>query len=225
MLHIKCFVFNEFGERCTVAWNDSLEAVIVDPGCRTPQERDALTGFIRSQGLRPVRIVLTHAHFDHIYGVAYLSRIYGICTSLNAKDRVILENNGVFCSRFGMPLPEEFATEDLREGDVITFGSGENVSRWEVLETPGHTPGGVCLLDRQERILFSGDTLFAGSIGRTDNPWGDYDALMEGIFGKLMTLDGDITVIPGHGDQTTIADERMKNPFLQPFNEPFEEDA
>ena len=208
-----------------MAWNDSLEAVIVDPGCRTPQERDALTGFIRSQGLKPVRIVLTHAHFDHIYGVAYLSRIYGICTSLNAKDRVILENNGVFCSRFGMPLPEEFASEDLREGDVITFGNGENVSRWEVLETPGHTPGGVCLLDRQERILFSGDTLFFFFFGRTDNPWGDYDALMEGIFGKLMTLDGDITLIPGHGDQTTIADERMKNPFLQPFNEPFEEDA
>jgi glyoxylase-like metal-dependent hydrolase (beta-lactamase superfamily II) len=107
----------------------------------------------------------------------------------------------------------------VKEGDVIKIGN----LNFEVIETPGHTPGGVCYLERNEKILFSGDTLFAGSIGRTDNQWADYDALMSGIFTKLMELDGDITVIPGHGPETTIATERTTNPFLMPFNEPFED--
>ena len=109
--------------------------------------------------------------------------------------------------------------DTLHDGDTVKFGETE----FEVLSTPGHTPGGVCFLDRADKVLFSGDTLFAGSIGRTDHPQGDYDRLMEGIFNKLMTLDGDIDVIPGHGPHTTITDERTKNPFLQPFNLPYEE--
>ena len=92
-----------------------------------------------------------------------------------------------------------------------------------MLETPGHTPGGVCYLERTEKMLFSGDTLFAGSIGRTDHPGGDYDLMMKSIWEKIMCLDGDISVIPGHGPETDIATERMTNPFLLPFNEPYEE--
>ncbi len=107
----------------------------------------------------------------------------------------------------------------ISEGDTVDVGN----LHFEVIETHGHTPGGVCYLERSEKVLISGDTLFAGSIGRTDHPGGDYDALMKGIFSKLMVLDGDITVIPGHGPCTTIADERTKNPFLMPFNEPCEE--
>ena len=120
-----------------------------------------------------------------------------------------------------MPAEEGGRLTGIKDGDIIEWGDN---NRWEVLATPGHTPGGVCFLDRTEKLLVSGDTLFAGSIGRTDNQWGDYDALMESIFGKLMPLDGDIEVIPGHGPHTSIADERTKNPFLMPFNEPLEEE-
>ena len=95
--------------------------------------------------------------------------------------------------------------------------------KFEVISTPGHTPGGVCYLERAEKILISGDTLFAGAIGRTDNQWGDYDELIKGILTKLMVLDGDTDVIPGHGPLTSIAREGMTNPFLLPFNEPYED--
>ena len=95
--------------------------------------------------------------------------------------------------------------------------------RFEVLETPGHSVGGVCYLERNGKLLLSGDTLFAGAIGRSDHPGGDYDILMQSIFTKLMCLVGDIAVYPGHGPQTDIATERMTNPFLMPFNEPYEE--
>ena len=95
---------------------------------------------------------------------------------------------------------------------------------FKAIYTPGHTPGGLCWYCEEEKILFSGDTLFSGSIGRTDNIYGDYDSLMAGINGKLMEMDGDIDVLCGHGPATTIADERQKNPFLLPFNEPFQDD-
>ena len=103
------------------------------------------------------------------------------------------------------------------EGDVVTVGA----LKFEVIETPGHTVGGVCYLERENGVLFSGDTLFAGAIGRSDHPGGDYDVLMKSIFEKIMTLDGAIEVHPGHGPSTDIATERMTNPFLLPFNEPY----
>ncbi len=249
MLNIKSFCFNPFQECCTVAWDETGEAVIVDPGCVSPAERTSLTDFISSSLLRPKYILLTHAHFDHIFGVTALAAEYGIPVVMDAADRVIIENNKWFCMNFGLPVPdngfaggewrtfsnaeaETVATAGngeyrptvltVRDGDTVEWGAGR---RWEVLSTPGHTPGGVCYLDREARLLLSGDTLFAGAIGRTDNRWGDYDALIRGIFTKLMVLEGDITVIPGHGGPTTIADERTKNPFLMPFNEEYPDEA
>jgi len=236
-MKIKCFYFNSFQECCSVVRDREGRAVIVDPGCYTPEEISSLKGFVKAEGLAVEKILLTHAHFDHIYGVAELSSFYGVPVLMNPADKVILENEYFFCSMFGLRTPDTgFAVTDIADGDIIEAGS----LRFEVLATPGHTPGGVCFLcsDAEDcgntekaaeygcggKVLLSGDTLFAGSIGRTDNRWGDYDALMKGIFEKLMVLDGDITVIPGHGHPTGIAEERMKNPFLQPFNEPFEED-
>ena len=114
---------------------------------------------------------------------------------------------------------ERMVLKNVKDGDIIEAGA----MRFEVLETPGHTTGGVCYLERKEKVLLSGDTIFAGAIGRTDHPGGDYDTIMKSIFGKLMSLDRDITVIPGHGPASDIATERMTNPFLLPFNEPYEE--
>ena len=224
MIHIEYFTFNAFLERCSVVWDADGNSAIVDPGFYSETERDILYRFIENNRLTVKAILLTHGHFDHIYGVAEAAGHYDVPVYMHPADMVIInEANPALCPAFGLKTPEPFcgtshSVRTVKEGDTISIGS----LNFEVIETPGHTPGGVCYLERTEKVLFSGDTLFAGSIGRTDNQWADYDSLMSGIFGKLMELDGDITVIPGHGPDTSIATERMTNPFLMPFNEPFE---
>ena len=222
MINTKYFIFNAFQENCIVVWDEEGNCAIVDPGFCGDDEGGIVADFIASKGLKPICVMLTHGHFDHIYGVKRMAERYGIPVYMSSKEKVILEQaNGMICGAYGMPLPDiSFDWKNIEEGDVIEVGS----LRFEVIATPGHTPGGVCYLERNEKVMLSGDTLFAGCIGRTDNQWGDYDALISGILDKLMALDGDIRVLPGHGPQTTVADERMKNPFLQPFNEPWDEE-
>lgn len=214
MIHIEHFTFNAFQERTLILWDNDGICAFVDPGFSTAAERDKMTGFITGKNLKPACIMLTHAHFDHIYGVAELANTYNIPIYMHPREKHTIEvTNPYLCKAFGLPEPQAFEAEGT---PCIKVGSLE----FEVIETPGHTPGGVCFLERNEKVLISGDTLFAGAIGRTDHPGGDYDLLMKSIFEKLMCLDGDITVIPGHGPDTSIADERMTNPFLLPFNEP-----
>lgn len=219
MIKIKRFYFNEFRECCIVAGDETGECVIVDPGCGTAEEKAELYGYIEKEGLKPVKILLTHAHFDHVLGLTDCARKYGIPACMHPEERRTLASNGIFAKNFGFVMPAvEAEFTDLADGDTVTFGN----TAFEVLHTPGHTPGGVCYLDKADKVLFSGDTLFAGSIGRTDLPDGDYDILMKSLI-RLMCLDGDIYVIPGHGPATTVADEHTKNPFLQPFNLPADE--
>ena len=230
MVHIEYFIVNSFMERCSIVWDDDRYCAIVDPGCASEEEILKVVSFISEHDLRPECIMLTHAHFDHIYGMSALAEEYSIPVYAHMNELSTLENtNPYMCRCYGLPLPETFPMIkriseaaipsrfiQITERDTIEVGS----LRFNVLETPGHTPGGVCFLERNEKILFSGDTLFAGSIGRTDLPGGDYDALMKSIFEKLIVLDGDVKVIPGHGPASEIAQERMTNPFLLPFNEP-----
>lgn len=219
MMHTEHFTFNSFYTRCSVVWDDNSSCAIIDPGFASEQEASDLKSFISAKGLKPVCIMLTHGHFDHILGTAELASDYGIPVYMHPSDKFTLENNEYFCRCFGAPLPAAFETTDVTEGSVIEVGT----LRFEVIETPGHTVGGVCYLERSCKTLFSGDTLFAGAIGRTDHPGGDYDMIMKSILEKLIVLDSDITVIPGHGPCTDLATEGMTNPFLLPFNEPFED--
>lgn len=233
MIHIKEFSFNTFQTRCCVVWDEDGICAFVDPGFSDASERTELVSFVESKGLKPSCIMLTHAHFDHTYGVADLARTYGIPVYMDRKETFTIENtNPYVCGAYGLPLPEAFEAQDFPGGgarsgeDASGAASGGAAVRvgsllFEVLETPGHSVGGVCLLERGEKVLFSGDTLFAGAIGRTDHPGGDYDLLMKSIFTQLMALDGDTVVIPGHGPVSDIATERMTNPFLLPFNEPY----
>ena len=164
--------------------------------------------------------MLTYGHLDHIPGTAALASAFGgLPVYMHPADRFTLESNEYFCRCFGAPMPEAFETAVVVEGSGVEVGC----LRFEVIETPGHTVGGVCYLERSEKTLFCGDTLFAGAIGRTDHPGGDYDKIMESIFTKLLHLEGDTKVIPGHGPCSDIATERMTNPFLLPFNEPYED--
>ena len=218
MMHIEHFTFNIFLERTIIVWDENGFCAFVDPGFSSDREKDKLVSFVTEKGLKPACIMLTHGHFDHVAGVAELVELYGIPVYMHTEEKYTLDvTNPVLGRAFGLSEPKAF--DYTHASGTIEVGS----LKFEVIETPGHSKGSVCFLERNEKVLFSGDTLFAGAIGRTDHPGGDYDMLMKSIFEKLMCLDGDITVIPGHGPETSIADERMTNPFLLPFNEPYNE--
>ena len=220
MIHIKQFTFGLFQEHCFLAWDNEKNCAIIDPGAESDNEREELSNFIKANDLRITAILLTHAHFDHIYGLADCIEKFNAPVYMSSKEENTLNANDFLCKQFHLAPPlKPINTIDISEGDIITVGSLE----FEVISTPGHTIGGVSYLEKKEKTLFSGDSLFAGAIGRSDFPGGDYDQLMESIMIKLMALDGDINVYPGHGPSTDIATERTTNPFLFPFNEPYED--
>ena len=219
MLNVRYSVFNLFEERTYVAWRDAGRCVIVDPGCREGAELDALEGLLAQESLTPAAILLTHGHIDHILGVKPLQDRYGIPVYMHPADTAALDYNQRMAERFRMKLPGEFAWTPLADGQSLEIAD----MRFEVIATPGHTPGCVCFLEREEGILFTGDTLFAGSIGRTDFPYSEYDDEIRSIMERLLPLDPGTTILPGHGPASTIGRERTGNPFLEPFNEPEEE--
>ena len=233
MAHIEHFTFNSFQTNCYVIWDETGKCAIVDPGCASEEEIRQLTEFIQSKDLEPECILLTHCHFDHIYGIAALAEGYEIPVYYDMKEMFTLTvTNEHVCNAYGLPLPSTFPI--IKSGDemhipsrAINISEGETVEVgnmcFEVLKTPGHSVGGLCFLERNEKVLFTGDTLFAGAIGRTDHPGGDYDLMMKSIFEKLLHLDGETRVLPGHGPASDIATERTTNPFLMPFNEPMED--
>ena len=219
---VKLFCVNSFRENCYLLWNEAGDCVIVDPGCYDGDEIRSVEGFVSSKGLTPKAIWLTHGPFDHLFGVAELSRTSGIPVYISSKDRFILDLDGEFAKGVGLAAPDvSFDTRDLNDGDKLTDLEGVPFT---VIATPGHTPGGVCFYSEDAKLLLCGDTLFAGAIGRSDLVGGDYDEEIAGIMEKLMVLPGDVEVLPGHGPGSSIAVERTTNPFLQPFNEPWEDE-
>lgn len=233
MVHIEHFTFNSFQTNCFLLWDNEGKCAIVDPGCASDAETARLTDFIAANALKPECILLTHCHFDHIYGMSAIARKYGIPVHADQEETYTVKvTNPHICNAYGLPLPDEFpiftdtavpscrgTAGFVKDGDIIPVGS----LRFEVISTPGHSKGGLCYLERNEKILLSGDTLFAGAIGRTDHPGGDYDVMMRSIFERLLMLDGDTRIFPGHGPSSDISTERTTNPFLMPFNEPYEE--
>ena len=218
MLQIKIFPVNPLGANCYVCWEDTGKAcIVVDPGFFRPDEEDMVFSFLVDNGLTPDAVLLTHAHFDHAWGVAAVVERYGCPVRLSAADAPVLKGCAAMLERLRLEKPvEAFVYKDVTDGQVIHAGGTD----WKVLATPGHTPGSVCYWCEDWGVLLSGDTLFAGSIGRSDLEGGDYDALMKSLMEKLMVLPGDTDVLPGHGHPTSIARESATNPFLTPFNEP-----
>jgi len=219
MLHTRIFQFNPLGTNCMVLWADgSKTCTVADPGMSSDEGEQELLSFFAREGLTPDAILLTHGHFDHVWGVERLLARYPVPVYMNRADEGILRDGAsAFRGMQSMKmLRHEFPTVNVADGDVVTTGGVE----WKVIGTPGHTPGGVCYWSQENNLLLSGDTLFAGCIGRTDLEGGDYDALMASIKDKLLNLPGETDVLPGHGQPTSIAREGMYNPFLEPFNEP-----
>jgi hydroxyacylglutathione hydrolase len=184
---------------------ESREAVVVDPG----DEPEKILGAIDRHQLKLRYILLTHAHFDHIGAVAGVKEATGAVVMIHKDEQIIVDNLPLQTSLFGFPQPSEFAVDRwLKHDEVIFFGA----LRIKVLATPGHTPGGVCFLLND--LLYSGDTLFCESIGRTDLPGGSQVKLLKSIHEQLWPLSGATQVYPGHGPATTISHEKRYNPFL-----------
>ncbi len=199
MLQCNCSVFGD---------EESREAVVVDPG----DDIDSIQAVLSRHGLRVTAIAVTHAHIDHIGGAAKLKAATGAPVYLNAADQPLYASLDVQANWLGMAPPERTAIDAaLRDGDSLRLGQ----ARFEVLHTPGHTPGSLCLWIPAERKLISGDTLFRDSIGRTDLPGGDSRLILASIREKLLPLPEDTAVIPGHGELTTLGREKEFNWFLR----------
>lgn len=187
------------------------EGVIIDPG----DEVDQLLSFVERERLKVLAILLTHAHVDHVSGVAEAKRRLAVPIYLHPDDLFLYRQAASHGRLFGLDVEQPPPVDVFYEGrGPVAFGDYDVF----VHHTPGHCPGGVCLQVARRgepgKDLFVGDTLFAGSIGRTDLPGGDYDTLLRSITGVLFTFDDDARVYSGHGPQTTIGDERRTNPFV-----------
>lgn len=212
MIHIERFTFNPFSENTYLLYDETKEAIIVDPGNYTRDENEELINFIEENGLKPVRIVNTHAHIDHVLGVFYLKNKYAIPFALHAKDEQVLLAVKSYAPNYGFPAFNEPEVDQwLNEGDSVTFGTSE----LRILFVPGHAPGHIALVNDDQKFVIGGDVLFRTSIGRTDLPGGNFETLISSIRTQLFVLSDDYEVYPGHGGSTTIGFEKRNNPFLR----------
>jgi hydroxyacylglutathione hydrolase len=194
---------------CTILGDEiTHEAVVVDPGDNIPE----ILSRLQKHGLTLRQIVITHAHIDHVGGALVLKRATGAPVYLNQHDLGLLGAMEMQAGWLGVPTPET-ASPDASADDGMTVGLATLPA--EVIHTPGHTPGSICLLFPQQDLLLAGDTLFAGSIGRTDLPGGDGRQILRSLRDRLMVLPERTRVLPGHGPETTIGEEKQSNPFLQ----------
>lgn len=210
MLHVKTFVFNPFSENTYVVYDDSLEAVVIDPGCYEQEEKDQLDNFIKSEKLTVKYLLDTHAHIDHVLGNYHVKEKYKVPFLMHKKDESVLKAVKAYAPNYGFinyteALPDQF----LEEGDEVIFGN----SKFSVLFVPGHAPGHIAFYNQKEKILMGGDVLFKRSVGRTDLPGGNHETLINSIHQKLFVLPDDVVVYPGHGDTTTLGEEKISNPF------------
>ena len=212
MLKFESFVFNPFSENTYVVYAESGECVIIDPGCGTPNEENQLFGFIDSHRLKPLMAINTHGHIDHILGNAAVKRRYGIPVAAHPNVKGDFQRSLQHSQLFEMSFNGECELPDrsLKDGEIIKVGEGT----LEVICTPGHAEGSISLYAEIEGWVFTGDALFCRSIGRTDFPGGSYEILRNSIKERLFHLPDDTEVLSGHGESTTIFDEKRYNMFL-----------
>lgn len=211
MLHVAKFTFNPFQENTYVV-HDGTQAIVIDPGCWNATEERELESYIAEKALTVVRLVLTHAHLDHVFGNAWMHKRYNLAPWMHRKDLPLLGMAPRQGQMYGVPCepspdPEGF----LEAGDTIAIGN-EVLS---VLFVPGHAPGHIALFSEAHQFVIAGDVLFMNSIGRTDLPGGDMDTLLRSIREELFPLGDGVTVYSGHGPETTIGHEKRSNPFLR----------
>ncbi len=212
MMEVAVFTFNEFSENTYVLFDDTKSCIIIDPGCNSKEEEQLLTDFIDSRGLKPMKLVNTHCHIDHILGNRFISTKYGLSLEAHKGEIPVLMAGKMTSDMYGIqydPSPEILVF--LEEGELLSFGATD----LEILFTPGHSPASLSFFHKESKQLIAGDVLFDGSIGRTDLPGGNFDTLIQNIKTKFFPLGDEVVVYPGHGPSTTIGKEKLTNPFLQ----------
>ncbi len=211
MITIQGFVFNPFAENTYILFDETKECVIIDPGCSNEEERKELAEFIKEENLKPVKLLNTHCHIDHVFGNSFVAKKYNLGLEIHKKDLEVLHSLPQVSHLYGLNAEESIDPSNfLEEGDKIIFGN----SSLDILFTPGHSPGSICFVSHEDKLIIGGDVLFYRSIGRTDLPGGDHETLLSSIREKLFVLEDDFVVFSGHGEQTSIGFERKNNPFL-----------
>jgi hydroxyacylglutathione hydrolase len=211
MLQIQVFPNNPYQENTYIVFDESGECAIIDPGMYTAAEQNVVVNFIKENKLKPVLLLNTHCHIDHVFGNKFIFELYGLKPQFNEGEAGVLAAVPSYAPQMGFrydvsPMPDTF----LPETGTIALGNGE----LELIFAPGHSPAHLCFYARKENFLMGGDVLFRGSIGRTDLPGGDFKTLIDNIEQKLFTLPNNCIVYPGHGPETTIGYEKENNPFF-----------
>jgi len=207
------FTFNPFQENTYILHDETKECIIIDPGCFTQEEKDKLAQFITDNDLKPVRLINTHCHLDHIFGNYFVSEKYNLELEIHKGELPVLEAVPMVCKNYGIPFsePEVKPGRFIEEGEEIKFGN----TILKTLFTPGHSPASISFFCEKDKYVIAGDVLFYGSIGRTDLPGGDFQTLISVIKEKIFPLGDDVKVYSGHGPATTVGFEKSSNPFLQ----------
>lgn len=212
MLQIRSFEFSPIQENTYILYNQFNECIIIDPGCYFDEEKETLSRYIADAGLKPVMLLNTHCHLDHVFGNKYVAEKYGLELRIHQGERKVLDFAPASGLMYNMPF-------DNYQGDIEYIDAGEIIKLGEdelkVLFTPGHSPASISFYNANDGFLISGDVLFYRSIGRTDLPGGDFETLINSIRTQLFVLPDSTKVYSGHGPATTIGDEKRENPFVQ----------
>jgi glyoxylase-like metal-dependent hydrolase (beta-lactamase superfamily II) len=211
MTEVKYFAFNDFAENTYVLYDDTKEAIVMDPGCYSVNEKKILKKYINDNQLIVKRLINTHCHLDHVFGIPFVVESFGTGLECHRLEIPMLQRAQVIGDMFGVtvpPLPEP--VNFIEDNETVTFGNTE----LKALLCPGHSPGSLCFYSEKDGFVIGGDVLFFRSIGRTDLPGGNHTQLINSILNRLMVLPDETKVYSGHGQVTTIGYERYNNPFL-----------
>ena len=211
MLKIKTFEFSPIQENTYILYNEFNACLIIDPGCYFDSEKEELANFIEKEGLKPLMLLNTHCHLDHVFGNKFVAEKYSLVLQLHEKELPVLQFAPASGLMYNMPFDNYVGDYIfLQAGDVIKIGD----DALEVLFTPGHSPASICFYSAQNNFVIGGDVLFKQSIGRTDLPGGNFDLLMNSIKTQLLVLPDETIIYSGHGAATTIGEEKRSNPYL-----------
>jgi len=205
-------VFSPIEVNTYILADKSGDCAIIDCGCYNQEERDELSDFLSSKNLKPVLLLNTHCHLDHIFGNGFMLEKYNLRTLSGEADEIIRKGAVQHAGIFGLKMdPSPDPGGFLSDRQIITFGGNELMA----LHVPGHAPGSFSFYSKKDECVFTGDALFSGSIGRTDLPGGSSETLINSIKNQLFTLPGNTVVYPGHGSETTVEKEIKTNPFFR----------
>jgi len=211
MIKVDYFTFNPFAENTYVLSNEKADALIIDPGCYFTEEENTLRNFVGTNALKPVQLLNTHCHLDHVFGNQWVHKTYGLELYLHRGEQKVLDYAPVAGNMYGLHFTGyKGLIHYLNEGEEIVFGN----DKLKILLTPGHSPASICFYCEAQNFLIGGDVLFYESIGRFDLPGGNEQQLYNSIREKLYVLPDETIVYAGHGEPTTIGHEKKHNPFV-----------